>query len=261
VDPDKAEEISVGLKRLVAAGPVAAALLIGTMVRDAIEGVGKGIAGAIGVGKGIASNDLRSSADSAGAALGKLADVTGFAWAGIARGFGHVADASMDLVEAFIARGKELQQFSGSLAEAGAISDVRRTMADFEEAQRLGDTLAGIQTSYDDIYLFLRKTLLPIKEAIAENILSVLQFMARNSESIMSGTNTAAKWFAIVNPGIVSALIKRFVNTLNKDQKTVDPDDAALWDRVFKGHMNSQPGRERPYWEKVAADVLAKPPV
>lgn len=90
-------------------------------------------------------------------------------------GLGKMVGAVTGVIDAFIARGKELQKFSGALTTADAIVSVRGMMADFKEAQVLGGGMARMTVASDQIWHEVRDLLLPIKEVLVNEGAELLQ--------------------------------------------------------------------------------------
>jgi hypothetical protein len=93
---------------------------------------------------------------------------------------GKLVKATAGLVDAFVQRGKELENFSPQLQMANAVVDMKTMMADFKEANTLGGPVASMTVSSNDIWLQIRDILLPIKQFMAEvgaDILETLKNM------------------------------------------------------------------------------------
>jgi hypothetical protein len=78
--------------------------------------------------------------------------------------------AFADAANAFVARGRELSAYDGSLAGAAARQDVGRLSADIREAQATGPMLAELTDAMTGLELGFRESLLPIKNFLIETL-------------------------------------------------------------------------------------------
>jgi hypothetical protein len=86
--------------------------------------------------------------------------------------FFKVGNAAFELAENFIARGRQIQQFSVDLTRANLQAEVRSMMGDVKEAQTLGPSLARLTDAESELRDEFRNLMLPIRE-VAVNVLVV----------------------------------------------------------------------------------------
>ena len=80
-----------------------------------------------------------------------------------------------EVVQAFVDRGKELQNYNGELAQAGAMADVRSLMGDIREARELGPELARLTDEQSKLWDELRRDFEPVKRCILEWLVAGVQ--------------------------------------------------------------------------------------
>ena len=163
------------------------------------EMVGKSlrmIAGQVGgVGGDIARSDYAGVADKAlnvvdkvGEGLGKLGPE--FAVAGVAiQGMTAVVRAESEMVKAFIERAHELSPYSGQLAGATAIADVRKMMSDMREADVLGPKLAELVELQSRMEAALNEGLLPVKAFLLDEAITFMKNVRDLGVAILEGIN------------------------------------------------------------------------
>lgn len=81
-------------------------------------------------------------------------------------------------VEAFVQRGQELQRFSGELAGANAIANVKRLEADIKESEALGKGLAKLTENSAETEVNLRELILPVKEGMTDILAAISEIVA-----------------------------------------------------------------------------------
>jgi hypothetical protein len=101
--------------------------------------------------------------------------IVGKVWAAEVRAATAVVTTFTDVVDAFVERGKQLQEFSGELTTANVQADIRSMMADIKEAQELGDSLAQLTDAQSRASNEIRELLLPIKKVVTEVLAGMLQ--------------------------------------------------------------------------------------
>lgn len=89
---------------------------------------------------------------------------------------GQVVASFHTVVEAFLARGKELSGYNPDLAISYAQADVKMLMADIREANQLGPGIARMNDTWTKFSLELREMLLPIKKFLVENLADFLEW-------------------------------------------------------------------------------------
>lgn len=83
--------------------------------------------------------------------------------------------AFTQVVGSFVDRGKELAKYSGAISAAQAGNEVRDIMADLKEEQALGEGIAALTTSSNEIQQELRAFFLPIKRAIIDLLVPIME--------------------------------------------------------------------------------------
>ena len=81
------------------------------------------------------------------------------------------------VVEAFVHRGDELAQFSGTITAAQVRADMRSMMADIREAEALGPGIARLTDATSQLWIELREILLPIKQFLVETLAGIMEFL------------------------------------------------------------------------------------
>jgi hypothetical protein len=83
-----------------------------------------------------------------------------------------------EVSEAFVQRGRQIQQYSGELSGAFAISDVRSMMADIREAQDTGPDLARLVDAQSRVSDEFKRILEPLKEFIIGHLADMMEVAA-----------------------------------------------------------------------------------
>jgi len=81
------------------------------------------------------------------------------------------------MTSAFVSRGKELSNLSGTLAGANAQADVRSLLADVREAEVMGESLARLTDAQSRADSELRELLLPIKDVVVRSLAGLIEMM------------------------------------------------------------------------------------
>jgi hypothetical protein len=79
------------------------------------------------------------------------------------------------MTEAFEQRGRQISQYDGNIATAVAVSDTDKLLADIREAQQLGNQYAEIISQRTQLQVQFQEALTPIKGAIMEVLIPILQ--------------------------------------------------------------------------------------
>lgn len=79
------------------------------------------------------------------------------------------------VTEAFVARGRELQAYNADLAAANAQADVKRLLADIDEAEKLGESLGRLTEAQAQMGTDFREILMPIKELLSEMLAGIAE--------------------------------------------------------------------------------------
>ena len=168
-----------------AAGPIGAVVALATQAKDmivaGINQIGELAKSAGRMGEALAGNDFAGLTSEASEAMASLVEKTGLAGEVMAaqiRAMMAVIQAYQQVAQAFIDRGRELSGYQGDLAQATAIADVRRLQADIREAQELGPAIARLTDAQSRADAELRELLLPIKEAIIQEMIPILELIA-----------------------------------------------------------------------------------
>ena len=180
-----------------AAGPIGAALAVAVAVKQVVGKVVEAFhdAGAAAARTGqvlsqFAANDnfgaITTAAEGASNMLGKLGpagEMAGAALGAVVTG----AKAFNQVVDAFVARGKELQRYSPELSAANTIASMRSLLADFRESQELGPGLARLTDAQSQLSDEFRELLLPIKQFLVEHLADWLNTVAEVVRNIHAG--------------------------------------------------------------------------
>lgn len=103
----------------------------------------------------------------------------GIAAAAAVQAFGAAVGAGKQVIDAFVARGRELVPYSGTLAGAAARADVRRIQGDIKEAEKLGPSFAKLIEAQSKTEAVIQRTLVPIKEFIATKLAEFLEALLK----------------------------------------------------------------------------------
>jgi hypothetical protein len=123
-------------------------------------------------------------------------------------GLSKLAESTVALTNTFIARGKELERYSGVLTQTNALNDLKATLADIKEARLMEDSMAKVSGAANNIWLEVREIMLPIKKVLVDHFGRFLgnieerleanrEFTARVSVAI----SVAMTFFAAMTPG------------------------------------------------------------
>lgn len=157
-----------------------------------------------------------------------------------------VIDSVNSVVDSFVFRGKQLQDFSPQLTASNAMADVRSTMSDIKEANELGDSLAHLTDASSKLAADVRELLLPIKNWIIETLAGLLDFIR---DLIRDGVTVIKEINAVVEniPGLLLQLaaasmdgvesvmavirgeIRNIRQAMDKKLEADDERDAARW--------------------------------
>ncbi len=185
---DLAGAMAGGEAAMAAGGPVGAALALADEVGKKVAGMfqtmgeqarlaGEGMAK-------LAQNDVLGAVSSAAEGAAKQLEsipIIGQVWAAEIRAATQAVNAFGQVVSAFVDRGKQLAAYSPALAQAGGRAELRSTLADIREAQDLGDRLAHLTDLQSELDVTVRELVTPIKVAILERIIPILQTMVDNA--------------------------------------------------------------------------------
>jgi hypothetical protein len=92
-------------------------------------------------------------------------------------------------IDAFVARGKELSGYSGSLSAASATAEVRKLVSDVREANKLGDQYAKLIDAQSKNEAILSELFTYIKGPIIEVVTRGLETANRTLVGILEGIN------------------------------------------------------------------------
>jgi hypothetical protein len=136
-------------------------------------------------------------------ALGPAGMAAGAALSVVASG----AKAFLAVVQSFIERGKQLEQYSGELSAASARSEVRERLADIREAQEIGPEITRLVDAQLQFDTDMREIWLPIKKAIVDVLGAVMEELAdvmRDMKPILIGLSA-----------VIAELIKVAADAMN----------------------------------------------
>ena len=183
-----------------AGGTLNPALAIADAAAKAVAAVADGVratAERLGdVGSRLAKNDnlgaLTSAADGAAAALGKI-PIVGQAMEAELKAATAVVRAFFDVTQAFVDRGKELQGYSADLSASNARADINKIFQDMREAQELGPEIARLQDGQVQFENAMRELLLPMKRAMLEVMIPIMEKLPTIAEKAVELTVETAK--------------------------------------------------------------------
>lgn len=150
---------------------------------------------------------------------------------------GKVVRAFGTVVEAFVSRGRELSGYSGGLAASYAVSDVRRLMADINEAQRLDSAgLSRLNDASTDLEMLLREMLLPIKELIVGYLADAMEYLVKVAESIPDWWNQFMD-FSEKSLSPIINLLQMQLEYFQKGSRVFF--DKEFWEMLKKSHFDA----------------------
>jgi len=261
----------------LAAGPVGMAAAAAAMVvdvaagkiADGVKALEKGIRTA---GQGIqqfAGNDhigmLETATDAAAAGLEKI-PVVGQIWAAELQLATSVVTTFADVMDSFVQRGQQLARLDSSLAYANADADVKRLLADIEEADKLGKDMARITESQVDMEILMREILMPLKQALTAGVADFADAFKELMEAIrpliepsiavakvvvqadMAGLLYVIRTmvFLLEMANAPGKLMKHLMGTEDKEKKAKDDDELNSIMSEFLGLNKPIPGENNP---------------
>lgn len=81
------------------------------------------------------------------------------------------------LTTAIVDRGREIGKWNGTLAQANAQSDVRKMLADYNEAKVAGGSYARVTDQWSKFEYTLKTSLAPLKDGIASAVADLLKLV------------------------------------------------------------------------------------
>jgi hypothetical protein len=178
----------LGGSALAAAGPIGGVLMGIQQMTGSLQGMKKAVDGVSGALEGLASNQLPSATDGIDGAADFISSslpIVGEMIGAQMKFQAAVLDIPNKLTAAFIEQAGRIQQYSGPISGAQAISDVRQIQADIREAQALGPGMGRMIDAQSRLDTTLREILLPIKKFIVEVLAERLELMA-NAVQVVS---------------------------------------------------------------------------
>lgn len=160
----------------VALAPAAAVATTAANLAPAAQGLARG-------GPSGDVSALTGAANAAAQGLGAIFPVAG----AVAGALVSVAKGAKDLVDSFIARGKEIEKFSPQLVAANVRAELRTMQGEQREAEVLGPALANLVDANTTFEATLRETLMPIKKFLIEQLTGFLEFMTDALNTIRGG--------------------------------------------------------------------------
>lgn len=250
-----------------AAGAVAIAGLVYKAIDDGLKTLGNQlrapgvIAQRLGDVVGTAAHgDNAEAVGKAYTGMVSLADqipLVGHAMGLVAESAGRVVGAFHDVTMAFIDRGRELSSYSGGLAASYAIGDVKQMMADMKEAQTLDPALSRLNDQQNELSLWLRDALLPLKQFVIEKLGDFLEWAKNKINQIADFWDewgpTIVKGMNLIGHEIeaVKLLIRILIPPL-----LLIPDKNHWKDIVFEGMKRVEEDKTdlSTLWENMATD-------
>lgn len=123
-----------------------------------------------------------------------------------------------EIIDSFVARGRQLSQYNGPASAASANADVRALLADIREGQRLGTDYARLIDSQSRLETVVRDGLLPIKERLLNGTANVMDFLARLVEiAVATGEKIGDMVTLLKNlPGLQE--VAKYLDNLENDR-------------------------------------------
>lgn len=131
---------------------------------------------------------LEAGAGAAGAALSRLGPYGMAAAAALQAGTSGVK-AFTEVVEAFVARGRELSKYNAQLAMSSARADIRQIEANMGEANRIGPQLSKLIDAQSKAEASMQRLLEPIRGFIAEKLTESIDNGLKLLLGILEGIN------------------------------------------------------------------------
>lgn len=242
------------------AGPVGAVIAAVGLASQAIGELGMKAGqvaqevGRFGVSLAGAGRDparfLLQAGDAAATLAGKI-PILGPALEGLGKGAVKAAGAFTDVTEAFILRGQQLARFSPQLAGANAVAQVRQTLGDIREAQRVGPEVARLTDNWSRLQDILRERFEPLEKWAAGILADITGFFA-NALDEHKKANEALKELQTLIDKHGAAQVKKMLGRddleglmkkLQEQAKGTDYDEIA---RRWLNGLKNQVGEEPP---------------
>lgn len=168
---------ALGPEAAAIAGPAAvvlgAAYVLEQQIIGSIERSGErfrlALDGATAAANRLAANDLSGLRDQVAEGVAGVSEefgIVGSLWADRIRNVNAVMGSFEDVVEGFVARGRELSGLDTRLAAATAEADVQRLLDDLREAERTGEDLSRLTRSSSQIESYQRELLTLVKTEV-----------------------------------------------------------------------------------------------
>lgn len=150
-----------------------------------------GVRGAGGVAASIVQNDpaVIQRVTDAFEGLARKVPIVGEALGGVVGLLLSPAKALADVFGAMTARGKELSAYSGEIAQATAMQEVKLLMADIREANENGGEYARLIEIETEFQIQYREFMMPIKKFLLEYMVAFLEW----ARGILQGITGAAQ--------------------------------------------------------------------
>lgn len=216
------------------------------LVDGAIKSVGQnaraGIRAAGDVSTSVARNDgmgaFTKGVDGAADALGKI-PLVGTAASEALKTFTTVLNTAREVVSAFAERGRELRAYSGPIAQAAAVADVKKLQLDMAEANRFSAQYVKLIESESRINAAWRRATDPIRMRIMEFLADkVAPWLERMGEKVERLSNTADMIGVIVDNmdklatfdfnGVAEAMKKKMKDIEDELKKRDQPTEAGM---------------------------------
>lgn len=168
-----------------AAGPLALAEGISRLAAGTINTAANSIKAAGEAAQRLAGNDglgaLLGASEHVASGLEEI-PIAGRVWAAEIRAVTGTITTFRDTVEAFVQRGRQLAPFSSELTQAGVTAEIRSLMDDIRESQEIGPDIAKLTDAQSRLQHEVRELILPIRKAIVETLVPVVEKMASRLE-------------------------------------------------------------------------------
>lgn len=169
---------AMSLESAMASSPVAIAMMAKKVFDKTLDGVASVVQSGSATAATALSGDNRSAVLSVMEGFANTVKQVDPIMGKLAETGTKVVGSLLMLSEAAVKRGEYLQRFNWDLAAANARRDVAMLGADIREANTLGPSLAKLTDAQTKFDTSLREALLPIKKALIEGLVPVMQYLS-----------------------------------------------------------------------------------
>ncbi len=188
--------------------------------------------------------------------LGPVGELAGHALETVTK----TAEAFNQMVDSFVARGKELAQYDVGLSQANAMAEVRGLLEDLKEAQTLSEPLSRLTEAQSQASAELRELLLPIKEWIIEKLADIMEFIV----TVLRDAKATWDIMREVLVGIMAVLADAFgPSAAGYQMKNIPGDIAGTYDaikKILRKLEESDEDKEKITWDMQINQLLNQLP-